>query len=77
MPPSRLKLVFNMVEDGVDVEQSFESLLADVAEHPVAQANPACRLGANEVYERVKGTGDAMAALARDETDYKALTRWT
>lgn len=31
-----------------------------------------CRLGANEVFERVKGTGTSLCELARDETDYKA-----
>lgn len=73
VPASRLKLVFNMVEDGVEVAQAFDTLLAFIAEHPIAQANAGSRLGANEIYERVKGTGADLAALARDETDYKAL----
>jgi hypothetical protein len=73
--PSRLKVVFNMVEDGVDVTQSFELLLAFLEEHPVARASTRCRLGANEIYGRVKGLGAAvdLAALARDTTDYKSL----
>jgi hypothetical protein len=70
---SRLKLVFNMVDDGVAVEQAFDTLLAFIAEQPIAQANTGCRLGINEIYERVKGIGADLAALARDETDYKAL----
>ena len=37
------------------------------------QANTSCRLGANEIYERVKGIGTDLAELASDETDYKAL----
>ena len=41
--------------------------------HPVAQANPACCLGLNEIYGRVTGNGTDLAALARDETDYKGL----
>jgi len=73
VPPSRLKLVFNMVEDNVDVTQAFDTLLAFIAEQPIAQANTGCRLGANEIYERVKGAGADLATLARDETDYKAL----
>jgi hypothetical protein len=70
---SRLKLVFNMVEDGVDVAQAFDTLLAFIAEKPIAQADMGCWLGTNEIYERVKGTGADLAALARDDTDYKAL----
>lgn len=73
VPASRLKLVFNMVDDGAEVAQDFDTLLAFVAEQPVAQANPACWLGINEIYERVKGNGTDLATLADDATDYKAL----
>lgn len=73
VPPSRLKLVFNMVEDDVKVAQAFDVLLAFLSATPIAQANPACSLGRNEIYERIKGTGLELQALARDATDYKAL----
>ncbi|MBE2241930.1 MAG: hypothetical protein IAE86_04185 [Burkholderiaceae bacterium] len=73
VPASRLKLVFNMVDDGVELAQAFDTVLAFIAEQPLAMANTACRLGANEIYERVKGTGSDLARLAADETDYKAL----
>ena len=73
VPASRLKIVFNMVEDDADVARAFDTLLAFVAEQPIAQADLRCCLGANEIYERVKGAGADIAALARDSTDYKAL----
>ena len=73
IPPSRLKLVFNMVDDGVEVAQAFGHLLAFLELCPVAKASTRCRLGTNEVYGRLKGKGADLAALARDETDYKAL----
>jgi hypothetical protein len=73
VPASRLKLVFNMVDDGVEVAQAFDTLLAFIAEQPIAEANTACRLGVNEVYERIKGTGSDLAMVAADETDFKAL----
>jgi len=73
VPASRLRLVFNMVDDDAQVPQSFEHLLAFLAERPLAHANPACRLGVNEIYARIRGTGSDLATLARDETDYKAL----
>jgi hypothetical protein len=71
--PSRLKLVFNMLEDDLDVRQSFNHLLLFIAQHPIAGADPACRLGKNEIYGRVKDSGADLLALARDETDYKSL----
>lgn len=73
VPPSRLKLVFNMVEDDTDVAQAFEHLLAFLSEHPLAQANPACRLGVNEIFARVLPGRPGLQDIASDTTDYKAL----
>ena len=73
IPPARLKLVFNMVDDGVEVARAFEHLLAFLDQCPVANASTRCRLGTNEVYGRIAGKAVDIAALARDDTDYKAL----
>ena len=73
VPRSRLKLVFNMAEADLAVEHAFFLVQAFVAEQPVAVANPACWLSSNEIYARIRGTGLDLAALARDQTDYKAL----
>lgn len=69
----KLRLVFNLVEDGTDLKEVFAPLLRFIAEHPLTQANARCRLGTNEVFERVKGTDTSLAELACDDTDYKAL----
>lgn len=71
VPSEQIRLVFNMVESGVQPETSFFFVLSFLAEQPLAVANPACRLGTNELYARVSGAD--LAALARDETDYKSL----
>ena len=73
VPPSRLRIVFNQVEDGAPVSDAFHTLLAFLRETPLAHASAFCRLGVNEIYERVKGTDATLADLAADETDYKAL----
>ncbi|MGE3854739.1 MAG: StbB family protein [Planctomycetota bacterium] len=73
VPSSRVKLVFNMVEYGVAVKPAFDVVMGFVADHPVAQANTACCLGMNEIYGRIIGQDADLAALARDETDYKGL----
>jgi hypothetical protein len=70
---SRIKLVFNMVDDASTVAASFAVLLTFVAEHPIVRADLRCVLSANEVYQLVKGSGRDLAALACDATDYKAL----
>jgi hypothetical protein len=73
VPAARLKVVFNMLDDGSEVSRAFDPLLAFVAQRPIAQADTRCRLSSNEIYERLKGTRVDIAALARDPTDYKAL----
>jgi hypothetical protein len=73
VPAARLKLVFNMVEDGVTVSQAFDPLLTFLKQHAIARTNHKSCLGANEIYARIKGTKTDLATLANDSTDYKAL----
>jgi hypothetical protein len=73
IPASKLKVVFNQVEDGANISDLFDTLLAFIEQNPLTQANTLCRLGANEIYGRIKGTGVDLTELANDETDYKGL----
>jgi len=73
VPASKVRVVFNQAEDGVDLADSFDTLLAFVEQHPLARTSAKCRLGANEIFERVKGTQADLSELAADGTDYKAL----
>lgn len=73
VPPSRIRLLFNMIDEGSELTRSFQPLLNFLSAHPLASADAACRLGENEIYARVRHTGTDLAALSRDTTDYKAL----
>jgi len=73
VPTSRIKLVFNMVDEDADVPQAFRQLLAFIAHRPVARVDVACKLGKNEIYARLKDSGYDLSVLAQDVTDYKAL----
>ena len=73
VPSSRVRLLFNMVDDRDELERSFHPLLRFVSVHPIAKADPACWLGENEIYGRLKTTGMDIGELVRDTTDYKAL----
>ena len=55
------------------MNEVFAPLLRFIAEHPLAQASTQCRLGTNELFERVKGSDTSLVALADDDTDYKAM----
>jgi len=73
VPPDRIQVIFNMVDDREPLERVFHILLAFLKQQPIASANSNCRIGINEVYARVRGTGTDLAEIARDETDYKRL----
>jgi hypothetical protein len=73
VPRSSIRLVFNRVEDDMDLAREFEPVLDFLNQHPLAQANLGCRLGVNEIYEWIRGSGQPLMAVATDTTDYKRL----
>ena len=73
VPPERIKIIFNMVDDREPLERAFRNLLAFLGQQPIASADTRCRLGANEVYARIRGSSTDLAEIARDGTDYKRL----
>ena len=73
VPAPKVRLLFNMVDDREEPEQSFRPLLSFLATQPIAHSDLACRLSENEIYARLNITGMDIAELVRDETDYKAL----
>ena len=72
VPPHRLRLVFNQVDDDNPIDHTFETLLAYCASSGVVQPRPAAFISFNEVYALVRGTGLSLSELAADRTDYKA-----
>lgn len=73
VPPERLRVVFNQVDDDSEIERTFETLLAFCSAEGIAHPNLAACLSFNEVYALVRGSDQSLAALAADRTDYKAL----
>ena len=72
VPPDRLRLVFNQIDDDSPIARTFDTLLAYCASSGVVQPRPAEFISFNEVYALVRGTGQSLAELAADSTDYKA-----
>lgn len=72
VPPARLRLVFNQVDDDSPIDRTFNTLVAYCASSGFAQPRPAAFISYNEVYALVRGTGQTLAELAADRTDYKA-----
>jgi hypothetical protein len=72
VPPARLRLVFNQVDDDNPIEHTFGTLLAYCSASGAVQPTLAACLSFNEVYALVRGSGQSLAELADDLTDYKA-----
>ena len=73
IPADKVRVVFNMIEEGTDLERTFDPLLAFLRLTPVARVSLDCRVGVNEIFGRVNGSGADLAAVAADPTDYKAM----
>jgi hypothetical protein len=73
--PARLKLVFNMAEFGTPIEETFYLVFSFLAQHRICTADPACCIGTNDIYGRMRQMDPVptIAALLADTTDYKAL----
>ena len=72
VPARRIRLLFNQLEEDTPVEQAFETLLAYCAVSGAVQPRTAACMRYNEVYARVRGTGQSLIDLAADATNYKA-----
>ncbi len=73
VPPERLRVVFNQIDEDDPFDSTFATLLAYCSSTGVARLNAAAVISFNEVYSLVRGTGQSLAELADDRTDYKAL----
>jgi hypothetical protein len=72
VPPERMRLVFNQIDDDSPIDRTFDTLLAYCASSRVVQARLATCISFNEVYALVRGTSQSLAEVAADNTDYKA-----
>jgi hypothetical protein len=72
VPAGRIRLIFNQLEDDTPVERTFETLLAYCAASGAVQPRTAAFMRFNEVYARLRGTGQLLLDLAADSLDYKA-----
>jgi len=69
---SRIRLVFNGIDEGTAVEDPFDPLMAFIAAQPIAQAGPGACLSFNPIYEQL-GNDAELATLAHDPTDFITL----
>ncbi len=73
VPPEKVRVVFNMVDDRTEITHAFALLLSFLKEAPLAQLSLDAYLETNEIYARVNGTSADLTAVAEDSTDFKAM----
>jgi hypothetical protein len=73
VPPEKLRVLFNRVNDRADIDRAFALLLSFLKERPLARLSTDACLETNEIYARVNGTEGGLAAIATDPTDFKRL----
>lgn len=71
--PSRIKIIFNRVEDGSNIGTTFSTLLSYLKLNALAAPNQACALSNNDIYQLTKNDGRSVKELANEKTDFKAL----
>jgi hypothetical protein len=71
IPASKIKLVFNQVEYGEPVEQTFSALLAYAKAEKKCKVSPAAVIYRNELFTKTKELGVTVHQLVEDTTDYK------
>ena len=77
VPPSKIKLLFNLVEIGQDPRQVFPALFAYHEGRRNFTINPAAAIHENEIFERLRGIGKTIEELLADQTDYRAKIKET
>ena len=75
VPANKIKLVFNQMEDGKDVEDVFGAILAYAKVEKKCKASPAAVVYTNELFEDIKRIGKSVHELVQDSTDYRAVMR--
>lgn len=73
VPHDKVRVVFNQIEDGADLAQTFQAVLRFAAQNGFNRISPKCSVASNEIFQRLKGSDRSIAELATDATDYKAL----
>ena len=73
VPASKVRIVFNMVDDRSEIEHAFGLLLTFLREAQLARLSLNACLETNEIYARVNGSCADLKSIASDTTDFKAM----
>jgi hypothetical protein len=70
IPANKIRVVFNGLEPDETIDEAFEAICA--LEGQCFELREQAVLYFNEVFDRIKGSGQSLADVMADPTDYKA-----
>lgn len=71
----RIRVVFNKVEADEAVEDEFAAIFGQAMTTKSFKVDSALTIYANEVFERLKGSGKTLGEVMADETDYRSQVK--
>ena len=77
VPAHRICVVFNLVEPQQDVETIFAPILKFADAQQMCMVNPEAVIHKNDVFGLLRGTGESLADVLADPTDFKAQIKST
>jgi hypothetical protein len=75
VPAHKICIIFNLLEPGQDVATLFAPLFRFVESEHLCVADPQCAIHKNDVFALLRGTGQSLADVLADKTDFKAKIR--
>lgn len=75
IPAKKIRMVFNRVEIGDDVNSDFAPLIAFAEEEKLFTLKTGAVIHQNEIFEKIRTGKTSIAEVLADETDYKAIIK--
>jgi len=77
VPASKIRVVFNMVESDENPEEVFEGIIQYAEQAGTCVVSPDFVIHTNELFGKLKGTSNSIAAILEDKTDFKSAIKET
>lgn len=75
--PEKIQIIFNMVESGENVANTFSSIFDFAEVTKKCRVNERAAIETNEVFARLRGTTESIQSILDETTDYKEKIRNT
>lgn len=75
VPASKIRVIFNMVESDENPAEVFEGIIQYAEQAGTCVVSPDFVIHTNELFGKLKGTSNSIAAILEDKTDFKSAIK--